>query len=282
MSTFAAYDPRVAFPNGIQEFNYNNQGRPNWFGPGGYPFQNGGGNGSAKLTFTPPGTTDSATLIYIAFGSNSPITVRVDGNVVGTVSTSGDNNGALATATVTYPRGAGKTLSLEANGATGGWILYGVMAFDSVSKAVQVVNMGSVGSTTADWIHTLQPYAGLAAVEALVPSFDAFFVELGANDWFASTPRATFKANLITLATALKANGADVQLVIPTTLTTNNYSADWLNVYAEVAAQLGLPAPINLQSVSLATADYWDGTHLTASGYQKAAAPQSAYVLANI
>ena len=134
---------------------------------------------------------------------------------------------------------------------------------------MQVETLGNPGWKTSDWCSTARAYSALTAIPSI--GSHAVIINLGLNDKNANRIAAAFKADLKTIASKWIAANADVILAIPHTCTVSSYNLDATYVQAifDAASELGLASPIDLRTIGLVSGDYFDGVHLTSSGYAK-------------
>lgn len=135
-------------------------------------------------------------------------------------------------------------------------------ALKARGQAVEVINAGVSGDTTA---------GGLERLQWAVPErTDAVILELGANDALRGLDPARAGANLDKIITKLKAGGSEVLLVgmiAPRNLG-DNYARTFNAIYAELATKHGLILyPFFLDGIALdANLNLDDGMHPNPKG----------------
>jgi lysophospholipase L1-like esterase len=193
-----SYDTRIAAGAG-------------WFNDAGFPTAGGevwaNSSDTTALSFTPSIPVDTIVVYYYTDPVLGQLTIDVDG-----AGQTGHNSGvAKSLATVTKSVSLG-THTVNIRRTTGYLRIAGVIAWNSASKAVDVINLGWSGATAGVWNSTTDPWSPLNAITALAP--DLSIIELGINDWQTAVAPATYAANIAALITRCKLTG-DVVLCSP-------------------------------------------------------------------
>jgi lysophospholipase L1-like esterase len=232
---------------------------------------NGGAGGlfralaAASWTFTPGASWDTADIYYVRT-TNTAWSYQVGAGSVVTPTVSGTAGPAMFSIT----KAAGSealTLAWVANDVR----IAGVHLYTAGTKEVTVFNAGVSGAQASgvvsngiigglDWLAFWRPHLAI--------------LDWGINEFFVSTPVATFDANLQAIIDALRAAGSDV--VMKTPVHSNSVitppQSDYIAATRAVAARNRLP----LIDISAAWVDYTtsnglgrysDGVHPNATGY---------------
>lgn len=198
-----AYDTRIT---GLTNWTFDS-GNPT---VGGFPLINVSPNTDA-YSFSPEGTVDRVDVWYYRGTSAGTFTISDGASVVSTVDSSGGL--ALIKATATLTRGSGKTININRTTANANQIfIASVRAYDSQTPAIDLVNAGWSGSTTANWIVTGAPWSPLTAIGTYAP--DLTTIALGANDIRTGVSVTTYTNNLRTIANRGLLSGS-VLLIFP-------------------------------------------------------------------
>ena len=101
-----------------------------------------------NLTFTPPGQVDTVIVYMQQNGGTATATYNVDGGAsLGTITNAGAN--ALFAYTATVTKGA-HTINIVPNN-NGLFNIAGIIAYDSTTPAIDVIQDGQYGSVAASW-----------------------------------------------------------------------------------------------------------------------------------
>ena len=186
-----AYDSRIAAGAG-------------WFNEAGFPTAGGevwaNSSDTSALSFTPSIAVDT----FIVYYYTDPVLGQMTVDVDGTGSSAINSGVAKSYASVTKSVALG-THTVNIRRTTGYLRIVGVKAYNSASKAVDVINLGWSGAKSGDWNSTLDPWSPLNAITALAP--DLSIIKLGINDWQTAVPPATYAANMAALITRCKQTG---------------------------------------------------------------------------
>lgn len=198
----SAYDSRLAFgaswSGGAQSL-------------GGVGLASGG---TDSAVFTPPVAVDTVeTLTQLHAGAGTlTVTAGASATVLATIS--GGSGGEGFTKTV-VPLGSLVAQAINVQRTAGGFAtLFGEVAYDSTNPAIDVINAGAIGTTSAYHITTAGVWAAANTFATLLP--DLVIIQLGSNDLNTGVDVAVYTANIQNIITAAKAAGADVVLEIAT------------------------------------------------------------------
>lgn len=205
--------------------------------PGGAMFE---ANAAGNMAFTPVKQWDTAISwgINLLSGSGS-ITHDINGAGASIISQAGSQ------VVVTYTKSTTLGLNVYNYGwSSGGKIfLIGVETFNSAQKSVNIINAGYSGSTSGNWNNTLAPWTPLSFLQNASAAPDLTIINLGINDWEASSNSAAYLANMQAIITAAKASG-DVILLSPNPSEPTTASAarqlDYVNQLYALAASNGV------------------------------------------
>jgi lysophospholipase L1-like esterase len=159
------------------------------------------------LSFTPSVPVDRFTVYYFTEPTFGDFTIDVNGGA--TTPLSQNNAKALASVSLTPALG---TNTINIRRVSGYVRIAGVVAWNSASAAVDVINLGWSGSTAANWNSTTDPWSPLNAVQTLAP--DLTIIKLGINDWQTGATLANYRAGLTALIARARLTG-DVMLCSP-------------------------------------------------------------------
>lgn len=197
----SAYDSRLSFGSG-------------WSGGqttlGGVSLATGGTN---PMTFT-PGTVDSVDVITLRNTGAGTFALTDDisgGTALATIANSG--SAAVLKTSVNLSSLGSRVISLTRT--TGGFAdVIAMIAKDSTTPAIDIVNAGAIGSQSSFHVTTASAWAAANTFAVMAP--DAIFIQIGTNDLLAGVPTPTIMANITNIATAGQSAGADVILEIGT------------------------------------------------------------------
>jgi lysophospholipase L1-like esterase len=165
---------------------------------------------SGNLSFTPTGNVDTFVIWYLTSPGEGTFTCNVDGgSTLATVNANAASS--LSSVTVTAGSVGAHTLNIQKTSATGVNYIYGIEAYDSTTKCIQIMQMARIGGASGGMLQNNQPYDALNALPILKP--DLITIDLTINSW-AVTPNETpaqFTSNMQTIINAAKAT-ADVIL----------------------------------------------------------------------
>lgn len=231
-------------------------------------------NGAGAFVFTPEVAADRFDIYANRYNGGGVLTVSDASGTLATVDTN----------TAPTPRGemfrfvvhrSTASLSPISIQRTGGAIfLNGIVPYDTTSPRLELWNMGYAGSKVSDWLKNNFMWSPLSALSIYAPDF--YTIALGGNDVANGVSSATFSANLQALITAAKGAAPRVALVKihpgnPTTVPAN-LPPSYLAAMDALQTSNNLAPTINFHdNVPLTIADYYDGIHLTNSGYIKEA-----------
>ena len=204
-ANFQAYDPRWSFGASwtTNAVNVMGGGSINCTGA------------ATAASFTPEQAFDTIDLYYIQNTTYGAFTLNVDGGA--TLGASVNSAGTLSVQKVTRTCTLGNHTLNIAKSDTNNVILIGVSTYNSAVKGVEVISAGTGGYTAGQlavntnvWDQCYTTATGTLGL--LLP--DLTIINVGINDWIASTLPATFATNLQTIIDAARLYG-DVVLVAP-------------------------------------------------------------------
>lgn len=233
-------------------------------------------NGTTPATFTPSGDVDTLETYFrlrSADGQGS-ITADASPTVLATMNVAYGGAETLGKVTVNVTKGPH---SFNAQRTGGGFFVFaGMLAYDSTLPAVDVINGGAFGTTSAYHAST-NPSPVNAANALSVVRPDLVVIQLGSNDLNTSVSAASYAANIQDIITKAKAAGADVVLEVATFGNTGGYGTDVeREAYRQALIALGaangcMVADHAARFVSFANANglslMRDGIHETEPGY---------------
>lgn len=168
---------------------------------------------STSVTFQPRSPCDTFVVFYIRQTNSAGFTLSRAGDASLPVANSGSN--ALMLATFSGARGMAP-LSIEHDATTNALNIVGVIAFDSTTPAVDVIQACVQGSKVGDWANATNPWGFRNCIDEVAPHLT--IISPGINDWANGTTignsstAGTFIGDLHTLVTTCRAFG-DVMIV---------------------------------------------------------------------
>jgi lysophospholipase L1-like esterase len=225
--------------------------------------------GAGKIaTFTGSRAGTIATVYY--FNNSGAFTVSIDGGTAVTVTPTGAQS--VGTYRVTGLSNSTHTITVTSVGTLG----YIIGASVTQGTGLVVCGAGASGSKTTEWITTTFSSPRPLVMNSQAATPDAVFIALGVND-AGVNDLVTYKANLVTLVTAIKAT-SDAVLVSMLQPTQNSQTlTSWqtyVSVMYDVADSQDIPlidASDVLGSAALAAATSLTSTdavpHPNAAGY---------------
>lgn len=234
---------------------------------GGKTFNSPTGAGTASLTWNPVAPIDTIKVYYVQNTNFGTFSITDGSGTLGTQSCNG--TAAIGIKTVTRAL-SGDPFSIQRTTGNALHIL-GWECYNSAEKEVSVLALGQAGVDTSGLIVATGAWSALNCYDEY--NCDLHFLNIGINDIRNSITSATYKTNLQTIVTAMKAVG-DVILVWPQPdLSTLGDQANRQNYRAamyEIATTNDLPL-IDLEtyftSIGGGASLYNDTVHLTAEGY---------------
>lgn len=266
---YNSYDPRLVEGSGWAD-------GAGFFIAGGTTYVS---TGTGTLAFTPTGQTDTADVYWYNNNNAATATVNVNGGAtLATLTASGTQS--VTKTTVTFTKGA-NTINVVGGGATQFYMM-GVMAYDSTTPAIDIIQAGNYGSTVSTWTSnsSIAPGPSFAGATGLLAKMapDLVVVDLTINDANTGTTAASYTANLAILVQAIQANGADVLLVSGTPSNTSATGiATIVGAMSSYADSNGIVfLDVNARWVNYTVSNalgwfYTDGIHPNAIGYQDVA-----------
>ena len=198
VAIMTAYDTRLAAGAGwVNATTLPTAGGNHWFNS----------STANALSFTPSVPVDTFVIYYYTESAFGDFTLEIDG----ANQTAHSQNVAKSFASVTRTTTLGThTLSIK---RTSGYVRFaGVIAYNSATPAIDVINLGWSGSTAVTWNDAVEPWSPLNALGVLAP--DLTIIKLGINDWQTATTLANYKAGINALIARAKLTG-DVVLLAP-------------------------------------------------------------------
>jgi lysophospholipase L1-like esterase len=263
-STYPTYDPRVTLgANWGQDVTS--------FGGFMFKYTTGAAN---NMTFTPVASFDTIIVYYVIGTGRGTFTWNVDGgSSLGTVNCATGTNGAVATATATVSAGT-HTINLIP-GNNGNITIAGMITYLSTTPAVDVIQSGIGGATSATYAATTFPYSSASMLNFLAPDLTILFNNV--NDYGVPTPISTFMTNTQTLITQAQLTGDIIlgtEAPSNTTNSTNGIADNYTTALKQLAITNNCPL-LDLRSrwVSYAVTNpimayaAGDPAHPTAVGY---------------
>ena len=181
-------------------------------------------NGTTSISFAAAGNTDTLESFFrlrSADGQGS-ITVDASPTVLTTLNVSPPSEQpGKATATATL---GAHTWNVQRTG--GGFLNFvGMLAYDSTTPAVDVINGGAFGTVSAYHASTNASTINASAMLSVILP-DLVIIQLGSNDLNTGVDVATYTANILSIIAAAKAVGADVVLEVATFGNSGGYGTD--------------------------------------------------------
>lgn len=199
------YDPRLAV---AADWTLSTSGTNASIGGGEFNCANGL---TGTMSFSPAGTVDKVDVLYVRRTDRGTFTVSDGASVVDTVNANGANAILRRTATLSS-RGTGKVINFNRTSAQAFSVdIAGIIAYDSLTPAIEMVNCGRFGSRASDYTSAANPWNPFPTLAYYAP--DITFIAFGANELNAGIDVTTFKTNVQTLITQAKLSG-DVVLMI--------------------------------------------------------------------
>lgn len=224
-----------------------------------------------NFSFTPVGAIDTFIVYWIRTTALGSCTANVDGgSSLGTI-TMGGVAASIQTSTFTVTKGT-HTINLVPNN-DGALYLLAIIAYDSTTPAIDIIQAGVYGATSANWNSTGQAWHPILMFPTLLA--DLTIDQLTINDSNGGTTPATYTTNMQAVITAELLSG-DVILEsgIPsnTTQATNGTLAAIIAALRALAVGNKLPFfDINARWTSYVVTNpimpYFDLLHATTVGY---------------
>jgi len=225
---------------------------------------------SNTTTYTPTNSVDTFVIWYGTNAGSRVFSYQVDAGGTTNVDGAGTVNG-LASVTVAAGAVGAHTLTI-AKGSGGGNFIWGIEAYDSTVKQVQILPMGISGTRVSQAVGATAPNSGLNALQTMAP--DLTVVNLCINEWKNAGNVDTFKSNLGLLIAAAKVTG-DVIVVtgVPTSiigfpLATQKAYVDAAISVAVANGCIAVDTWRRFVSYETDTSFYTDDTHPNSAGYE--------------
>jgi lysophospholipase L1-like esterase len=173
------------------------------------------------FTFTPSVQTDTLDLYYYDASGYDTINIKTGAGGITTPTTGGTvipgSSNSIKKATATYTLGSNVWTVQKANASAATLIVAGMVAYNSATPEIQLLNCGNGSQKTSYFLGTSAYYDTLNVITTNSPfSSPLAVINLGINDWNSgTTPVATFQTQLSTLVAAYQAAGIECLLVVP-------------------------------------------------------------------
>lgn len=238
---------------------------------GGRPIR---GNGAATetFTFTPLSTTTNDKIFLVYIGGSGAGTLRTSdgGGVIDTTSTF-DAGNILKSKTINLSsRGTGKVLTWNRQEDTPNPVfIQGGIVYDSQTPAIDIVNIGISGSTTATWKGAGLGYAIFPSLRSVGGDLGIFGIMTNDMAQANNVPVATWKTNIKSIITqwmtdATNTRVRDAVIEIESLCSTASYG-DAATQAAYVAAAYAVADELNIPLVDLSA--QFGGSYSAASGW---------------
>jgi len=180
---------------------------------------------TAAITFTPDvGQVDRVEAYYKLHAGDGTATLTVDADATVLATMNGSAGGETIGKVVATPARGVHAINVQRT-AGGFYSLLGLIAQDSTIPAIDVIQAGAFGTTSA--YHTSISGGVWAAANTLaVLAPDLTIIQLGSNDLQTAVSYATYTANILDIVTKAKAAGSDVVLEVPTFGAAGGYGSD--------------------------------------------------------
>jgi lysophospholipase L1-like esterase len=164
---------------------------------------------------------------------------------------------------------AATTNTVTITNTVGSVVVLYVEPWLSTTSTIRIGNAGRNGSSTAGWIDNTLGICSTASLTAYAANL--YVLSLGINDAAASTPVATFRANMESIIATCQAAGGDVILWTPQAVndpTREAVLATYRAVYPSIAAQHGcFFTDVHSRFPAYDAGWYSDNYHLNGAGY---------------
>ncbi len=220
------------------------------------------GNG---VNFTVSGYSDTVEVYGLFSPGSGTINVKVNGGSTVYGSLNQNQSAGFGRSVVTIPRAQGNIINLAAASNNAIYIC-GLVAYDSQTPAIDIIQMGWSGSTTNSFLDNTHLWGPVHEYTLYSP--DLWIIDLGINE--TTEPVATYQSNLASLIELLNPIG-DVVMEVPNVIN-GGFPQAMQNAIYTVARELNAPV-IDLQSrmISYASAnsrgEMYDNLHPNAIGY---------------
>lgn len=217
IGAYATYNPKLTQPAGWGASGSDTIGGP--------LFVNGSTTNGA--VYTPTGNVDTIELYCQKNTGNGILSYQVDAGGATQI----DQNAADSISKTTIALGSLGAHTLTLARVSGGIVnFYGLIAYDSTAKAVDIINAGRGSGTTTDLCVQTSSRSPIPALVNLAPDLVVFM--MGINDYTPATlvTPAQFAANLLTLYNAWIGT-SDMLFVIPPPSAASRQSLDIQETY---------------------------------------------------
>lgn len=222
------------------------------------------------ISFTPAESVDTFVIWYITNSGSRVFSYAVDGGAATNVDA---NNASTLMQSVTVAAGSVGTHALTLTKVSGlGNRIYAIQAYDSTTKAIEVIPWGISGARAQDGVASTNAYDSLTFLKTMAP--DLTVINLCINEWVNAGSVASFQSNLALIVAAAQVSGdVIVQTGVPSQAAT--YPLATQQVYVDAAIQVGIAAGAAIddtwrkfQSNERDASIYSDGIHPNGSGYE--------------
>lgn len=214
---YNSYDPRATgMSNAGTDWGYDAT-RPT---TGKFMFRRDATAGTA-FAFTPSVAVDTFVVTvfrYSSGGGTCSVTINGGAPATGGSTLSAVWNGTandMATTTFTSASAAVQAIALTKTNASP-FHINSMYAYNSATKAVDIINCGWPGSTSTDWNDSSLAHSPKSMIAIMDP--DLVIISVGSNDWNGASPTVTLATsitNVTALVAAAQATGADALIVGP-------------------------------------------------------------------
>lgn len=229
-ASYTTYNPNMTF------------GSANWVfagaSAGGAGFSNA--TDTAAASFTPPVAVDTFEVTYLQNTGYGIMNYDIDGGTATPLNLAG--TAQLMKVVISTTLG---THTLNLARASGGTVLFfAIVAYNSAQKAVDVMNSGWGGSTTADWNNNSTVFRARPIIQFYAPHL--LILQLGINDYTPATlvSVANYQTNLNAII-ADNIASRSILLVTPVPSISSRQTvaiqAQYVQAMRDVAAQNNLP-----------------------------------------
>jgi lysophospholipase L1-like esterase len=223
--------------------------------------------------FTPVGNIDSFELYALQNTGQGSISWSIDAGGGTTVSLNNTPEAMYKSATLSAGAAGAHTIKIAR--VSGNAYIHGIVAWDSTTPGVDIINAGRGSGTTGTLITSNRGWSPLQNVATIAP--DLVLLNIGINDYTPASivALATFSANLKTLIATYSAF-ADVVLIVPVPSAASRQTIDIQDQYrAEIIAvgqATGAPViDMSARWVSYVSGNgfgyYFDTVHPSRLGY---------------
>lgn len=209
---------------------------------------------ATTVTYTPPVNVDNFEFYYPQAAAAGVIQYQINGGTAVQITETNASNGFVS---VVIPVTLGSN-TITFTRVSGNAYIAGIRAWDSTTKAVDLLNLGASGWKAADWATSTVAYNALPAMKYLAASADLVIVDLTINDWAAPTNIVTLTSQWQTIVTGIKAAGSASILL----LTGNPSDASFATLANQAAVTAAYEAFAVANNLPLIDQTARDGSYL--------------------